>query len=124
MNSSKFAAILAAFFMSAFVPSDLVAEETGPGHECRPASYFVTNLSTAEKVAAHLIGAQAGRFMEVYNAVPPRTALPADEILILTKDGVPNVAVLRFVAGCFQDYGVHPRKFAVWLLRNSVGQSL
>lgn len=124
MKSSKFAAILAAFFMSAFSSTSLLAESAQQGSECRPASYFVANLSTAENVAAHLVGGQAERFMAVYNAVPPVTRLPADEILVLTKDGVPNVAVLRFVAGCFQDYGVHPRKLAAWLLRNSVGQSL
>lgn len=124
MKSSKFAAVLAAFFMSAFSWSNVSAEPSSLERECRPAAYFVTNLSIAEKVAAHLVGAQAGRFMEVYNAVPPKTALPADEILVLTKDGVPNVAVLRFVGGCFQDYGVHPRRLADWLLRNSVGQAL
>ncbi len=124
MRSRKFAAVLAAFFMSALIPSGLSADPGGAGGGCRPVAYFVANLAAAEKVAAHLVGRDAERFMEVYNAVPPKTALPADEILVLSKDGVPNVAVLRFVSGCFQDYGVHPWKLADWLLRNAIGQSL
>ncbi len=124
MKPNGFAAILAAFFMSAFWASNAAAVSTSLERECRPATYFIQNLAAAEQVAAHLVGARAVRFMEVYNAVPPKTALPGDEILVLTKTGVPNVAVLRFVAGCFQDYGVHPRKLADWLLRRSVGQPL
>lgn len=124
MRAIKFAAILAAFLLPA-ISSSAGAEQGGAFAEsCQPATDFVERLTTAEHVAAHLKGPQAARFMEVYNAVPPKTGLVADEILILTKDGVPDVAVLRFIAGCFQDYGVHPAKLADWVLRNALGQSL
>ncbi|WP_282609475.1 hypothetical protein [Pelagibius sp. Alg239-R121] len=123
MKAFKLAAAMAAFFMSAVLSFDALAARA-TSQVCRPAEHFVAGLSAAEKVSAHLQGDQAARFMEVYNAVPPKTRLHADEVLVLSKDGVANVAVLRFLDGCFQDYGVHPRNLAAWLLRNSVGQSL
>lgn len=120
MRAISFAAVLAAFLLPTFSnPSGAASTEV-----CRPAARFVESLSANEHVAAHLKGEEAGRFMAVYNAVPPKTELHADEVLVLSKDGVPNVAVLRFVKGCFQDYGVHPLSLADWVLRNALGQSL
>lgn len=124
MKTISYAAVLAAFLLPS-IPTAIEASERQASHgNCRPAAQFVESLSTAEHVAAHLKDEQAARFMAVYNAVPPKTQLRADEVLILTKDGVPNVAVLRFIEGCFQDYGVHPVKLADWVLRNALGQSL
>lgn len=124
MKAISYAAVLAAFLLSAIPTSIEAAERQASAGHCRPAAQFVESLSAAEQVAAHLKDQQAVRFMEVYNAVPPKTRLLADEVLILSKDGVPNVAVLRFIDGCFQDYGVHPIKLADWVLRNALGQSL
>lgn len=124
MKLKGFAAILAVFFMSACWSWGVSAAEGSFERECRSPDYFKDNLAPAENVAAHLVGVQARRFMKIYNAVPPKTLLPGDEILVLSKDGASNVAVLRFVAGCFQDYGVHSRKLADWLVKNAVGQAL
>ena len=124
MRAIKHAAVLAAFLLPAVLNSASSAQSPARQGICRPAAHFAENLSAAEHVAAHLTGDQAARFMAVYNAIPPKTRLHADEVLVLSKDGVPNVAVLRFVGGCFQDYGVHPVKLAAWVMRKALGQSL
>ena len=124
MKAISYAAVLAAFLLPAFPTSIDASEGEGSLGNCRPAARFIESLSATEHVAAHLKDEQAARFMAVYNAVPPKTALQADEVLVLSKDGVANVAVLRFIGGCFQDYGVHPLSLADWVLRNALGQSL
>lgn len=124
MSFKRVAAVSAAFFMFTFWLWAVSPAQASFERECRPPLYFKENLAPAEKIVAHLVGTQANRFMQIYNAVPPTTVLPGDEILVLSKDGVPNVAILRFVAGCFQDYGVHSRKLADWLLKHAVGQAL
>jgi hypothetical protein len=124
MKRSVQAAVLAAFLLSAFsVPFGFSAAAEA-GNACRSAAYFTQRLSAAERVTAHLQGPEALRFMELYNAVPPVTQLQADEVLVLSKAGVANVVVLRFVGGCFRDYGIHPAGLAELLLRRSVGQAL
>lgn len=117
-------AALAAFFVSgcATVEEPMPELDIAKPAACTSPSDVRGSLPAPQRVEAHLRGTQAERFMQIYNAIPPRTTRVADELLVLSQPGVTTMAVLRFVGGCFKSFGIHPRKLTELILRRVQGE--
>ena len=94
----------AAFVLSQMSSSPTVAaEQPGLLQVCVGSERVVTHLQKAypETGLTLLMGNEAERFMELYNAQPPTTDWQIDEVLITRSPGTPNVAQLGFFKnGC------------------------
>ncbi|TQV80312.1 hypothetical protein [Denitrobaculum tricleocarpae] len=120
------AALWAAFLLSACSttpvpeppPAPVVAQPA-----CKTPSQIVAEVPADISVLAYLTGSRAIAFMNAYNEMPPRSFIRADEVLILQKAGVTSVAVLRFMGGCAQRFGIHPRKLVRDLMAEAFGPS-
>ena len=94
----------AAFVLSQISSSPTVAaEQPGLLQVCVGSERVVTHLQKAypEMGLTLLMGNEAARFMELYNAQPPTTDWQIDEVLITRSPGAPDVARLGFFKnGC------------------------
>ena len=91
--------LAAAVLAAALLP---LAPAGAAGQCARPGTVKSRIAAAPHNALLHdLVGAAARRFVDKFNAIPPRTVWRADRVLIVQNDADGRIHILLFGAGCF-----------------------